>query len=83
MWTELTLLFGGDQRLGQRVADLITRLADGWDLAPDDADLIELAGKYVIGWRPDQFLEQLVGAAGPLPVDPSDAVSADEPPEGG
>ena len=63
MWKELVLLFGGEDRLSRRVAELVARAADGWRLTPDDIEVVELAGRYATGWRPDHFLEQLTGAA--------------------
>jgi hypothetical protein len=69
MWPELVTLFGDEARLEQRVEDLVNLIVDGWDVSADDAEVIELAGRYASGWRPDQFLQQLVGAAESLPED--------------
>lgn len=72
MWNELVILFGSEDRLGHRVEELIARTADGWDLSSRDAEVVDLAGRYASGWRPDQFLDQLTSAAQPLTVDPED-----------
>jgi hypothetical protein len=52
MWEELVHLFG-EETLTRRIAELVTRLADGTlTLGSVEDDALEVAAKYATGWRP-------------------------------
>ncbi len=63
MWDELIKLFGDETVLGRRVAGLITRLANGWELPIRETEAIEIAGRYATGWRPNSFMDRLAASA--------------------